>query len=71
MTWQGKMRGNIVSKNGITTNTNKIDVILNLPRPKAIKELQAFMEHYGYYHRFIHMYAIIAKPLYRLLVSFD
>ena len=25
----------------------------------------------GYYGRFIHMYAVIAKPLYRLLVGFD
>ena len=29
------------------------------------------MGHCGYYHRFIHMYAIIAKPLYNILVNFE
>ena len=71
MKWQGKILGHIVSKNGITIDTDKIDVIFNLPRPKVVKEVQAFMGHCGYCCRFIHMYAMIAKPLYRLLVSFD
>ena len=29
------------------------------------------MGHCGYYHRFIYMYAIIAKPLYVLLIVFE
>ena len=28
------------------------------------------MGHYGYYHKFIYMYAKVAKPLYALLVKF-
>ena len=71
MTQQGKIVGHIVSKNGITTNTDKIFVIVNLPRPNTIKEVQSYMGHCRYYRRFIHMYAVIAKPLYRLLASFD
>ena len=29
------------------------------------------MGHCGYYRRFIYMYAIIAKPLYALLIVFE
>ena len=29
------------------------------------------MGHCGYYHRFIYMYAKVAKPLYALLVEFE
>ena len=71
MTRQGKILGNIVSQNGITSDMDKIDVIVNLPKSKIVKEVQAFRRHYGYYCRFIHMYAMIVKPLYWLLVDFD
>ena len=62
--------GHIVSKNGISTNFEKIKIIVELPRPKNPKQVQEFMGHRGYYRRLIYMYAIIAKPLYGLLVVF-
>ena len=61
MVRQGKILGHIV--NNICTNEEKIQVIVNMPRPKNAKEVQAFMGHYGYYQRFIFQYASISQPL--------
>ncbi|MCO5593602.1 hypothetical protein L7F22_047617 [Adiantum nelumboides] len=71
MVRQGKTLGHIVSKNGISTDMEKILVIVESPRPLRVKEVQAFMGHCGYYHRFIYLYAIIAKPLYALITKFE
>ncbi len=71
MVRQGKILGHIVSKNGISTDFEKIRVIVELPRPRNAKQVQGFMGHCGYYRRFIYMYAIIAKPLYALITKFE
>lgn len=71
MVCQGKILGHIVSKNGISTDLDKIRVIVDLPRPKNPKGVQIFMGNCGYYRRFIYMYVAIAKPLYALLVIFE
>ena len=70
MVRQGKILGHIVSKNDISTDLDKIKVIVDLPRPENPKGVQIFMGHCSYYRRFIYMYAAIAKPLYALLVVF-
>src|SRR5271155_3870643 len=70
MVRQGKILGHIVSKNSISTDLDKINVIVELPRPLNQKGVQIFMGHCGYYRRFIYMYAAIARPLYALLVVF-
>ena len=70
MVRQGRILGHIVSANGIAIDQGKIKVILELPRPMHYKGVQIFMGHCGYYHRFIYMYAKIARPLYALLVKF-
>ena len=70
MVCQGKILGHIVSKNGISTDFEKIKIIVELPRPRNPEQVQEFMGHCGYYRRFIYMYAVIAKPLYGLLVVF-
>ena len=46
---QGKILGHIVSKNGISTNMDKVCVIVDLPRPINAKGVQCFMGHCGYY----------------------
>ncbi|MCO5592031.1 hypothetical protein L7F22_046025 [Adiantum nelumboides] len=71
MVKQGKILGHIVSKNGISMDMEKIFVIVELPRPLMVKEVQAFMGHCGYYRRFIYLYDIIAKPLYALITKFE
>ena len=71
MVRQGKILGHIVSKNGISTNEEKISVIVQLPRRVHAKDVQGFMGHCGYYQRFIFRFAIIAQPLYALIVAFE
>ena len=71
MVCQGKILGHIVSTNGISKDEEKIKVIVDLPRPIHAKGVQIFMEHCGYYRRFIYMYADVARPLYALLIVFE
>lgn len=67
----GKILGHIVSQNDISTNVDKISVIIELPQPINPKRVQIFLGHCGYYCIFIYMYAKIAKPLYTLLIVFE
>ncbi|OAE18957.1 hypothetical protein AXG93_2732s1010 [Marchantia polymorpha subsp. ruderalis] len=46
---------------------DKVKVIEALDPPTNIRELRAFLGHVGYYRRFIHMYAITAASLTKLL----
>ena len=71
MVRQGKIQGHIVSKNGISTNKEKIQEIVDMPRPRNAKEVQALMGHCGYYQQFIFQYASIAQPLYALILSYE
>ena len=41
----------------------KVEVIQDLALPKSKKELRSFLEHVGFYHRFIQDFAKVAKPL--------
>ena len=71
MVRQGKILGHIVSRNNISMDADKITVIVDLPRPVNAKGVHIFMEHCGYYRRFIYIYAEIAKPLYGLMIVFE
>ena len=46
MVRQGKILGHIVSKNGISTDEEKIAAIVKMTKPKKAKEVQAFMGHW-------------------------
>ena len=59
--------GHVVSKDGIKTNPDKIDVVRTWPVPKTAKEVRSFLGFTGYYRRFIEKYAAVAKPLFELL----
>ena len=71
MVRQGKILGHIVSANGISTDEDKVKVIVELPCPIHSKGVKIFMGHCGYYRRFIYMYTEIARPLYALLIVFE
>ena len=46
MVRQGKVFDYTVSKNGISMDKEKIQAIVDMPRPRNAKEVQAFMWHY-------------------------
>ena len=53
MVRQGRILGHIVFENGISTDLDKVKIIVELPRPLNAKQVQSFMGHCGYYRRFI------------------
>ncbi|OAE22608.1 hypothetical protein AXG93_3149s1000 [Marchantia polymorpha subsp. ruderalis] len=63
----GILLGHRVSSEGIAMDKDKVKVIEALDPPTNIRELRAFLGHVGYYRRFIHMYAITAASLTKLL----
>ena len=58
--------GHIVSENGIKTEPNKIEAIVNWRIPSCKKQVKSFKGFCSYYRRFIKGLSSIAKPLYRL-----
>jgi hypothetical protein len=59
--------GHIVSKSGVATNPGKIQSIQEWPVPQDLKQLRSFLGLAGYYRKFVHHFAIIARPLMNLL----
>ena len=58
----------MVSENGIETNPNKIEAIINWPQPKTVTQMRSFLG-FCNYMKFIHRYAQIAKPLYKQILG--
>lgn len=54
--------GHIVSEQGVATDPEKISALKSWPVLQTLKELRS-LGFAGYYRRFIHGYAAIAKPL--------
>lgn len=50
---EGKLLGHIISKDGIRIDPNRIQDILQVPHPRNIKELQAFLGKINFLRRFI------------------
>lgn len=61
-----KYLGHIVSKDGISTDNDKIKCIENWKVPETVKELKSFLGFAGYYRRFIRSFSQIAQPLLEL-----
>nr|XP_013767485.1 PREDICTED: uncharacterized protein LOC102206490 [Pundamilia nyererei] len=60
---QVKYVGHIVSKDGIATDPEKVEVVRNWPEPTDLKTLRSFLGFCGYYRRFIANYSSIVRPL--------
>ena len=59
--------GHIVTTQGVKVNQNKIQVMLDWPRPTNVSELCGFLGLTGYYQKFVRHYGILAHSLTNLL----
>ena len=58
-----KILGTMVSREGLRMDPNKIDAIVNWPRPMTGKAMQRFMGAANFHREFTHQFATIAAPL--------
>jgi len=61
--------GHEISKKGIEVDRAKIEVIAKLPMTNCVKDIWSFLQHAGFYRRFIKDFSKIAKPLTNLLAK--
>jgi len=63
--WLNKVAflGHVVSNEGVSVDPQKIDAVMNWPRPKNPMEVSTFLGLEGYYHRFVQKFSKIATPL--------
>ncbi|GJX52884.1 reverse transcriptase domain-containing protein, partial [Tanacetum coccineum] len=54
---------------GIEVDKAKIDAIAKLPYPTNVKGVRSFLEHAGFYCRFINEFSMIFKPMTQLLLK--
>jgi hypothetical protein len=59
--------GHVISKDGVAMDAAKVQVVLDWPRPRSVRDVRRFLGLAGYYRRFIKDYGAIAEPLTRLL----
>lgn len=59
--------GHVVSQEGISPDPSRVEAIQHLTAPTDVKTLLSFLGITGYYRRFIHRYAEIASPMYKLV----
>nr|GEV53738.1 reverse transcriptase domain-containing protein [Tanacetum cinerariifolium] len=67
MVKEGIVLGHKISKNGIEVDKAKVDVITKLPHPTTVKGIRSFLDHAGFYRRFIQDFSKITRPMTRLL----
>jgi len=74
MVRRGIVLGNEISRRGIEVDKVKIEVVVNLPQPKCIKNIRSFLGHVGFYRWLIKDFSKISRLLTNLLskdVPFD
>ena len=58
-----KYLGHIVSRNGISTDPEKVEAVAEWPTPSNINDLRSFMGTVGYYRQYIEDFAEVSSPL--------
>eukprot|EP00253_Pinus_taeda_P009505 PITA_09505 len=64
---EGKLLGHIISKDGIRIDPERIQAILQIPYPRNLKELQAFLGKINFLRRFIPNLAELIRVLSNML----
>lgn len=62
-----KYVGHIVSKQGIETDPDKTNKVLNWPTPSTPEKVRRFLGFVGYYRKFIKNFSKITRPLSELM----
>ena len=63
--------GHVVSKEGISTDPDKITAVTERPQPTTVTEVRSFLGFVSYYRRFIPNFSKVAKPLNQLLQNLE
>ncbi|RDX82278.1 Retrovirus-related Pol polyprotein from transposon opus, partial [Mucuna pruriens] len=71
MVTKGIVLGHLVSNRGIEVDKSKIDIITSLPNSTFVREVHSFLEHAGFYRRFIKNFSKLSLPLSKLLEAFQ
>src|ERR1044071_1684023 len=56
-----------ISQEGISTDSEKIEAMQNLPTPRNLKDVQSVLGLFQYYKNFVKNFARIAGPIYLVL----
>ncbi|XP_073152839.1 uncharacterized protein [Henckelia pumila] len=58
--------GHIISKDGVSVDSKKVEAVMDWPRPKTVTEVRSFLGLAGYYRKFVEGFSSIAIPLTKL-----
>ena len=61
--------GHVVSKEGVSTDPDKITAVTEWPQPTTVTEVRSFLGFVRYYRRFIPNFSKVAKPLDQLITK--
>ena len=61
----------MVSKEGVSTDPDKITAVTEWPQPTTVTEVRSFLGFVSYYRRFIPNFSKVAKPLNQLLQNLE
>ena len=64
-----KYLGHVISPSGVTVDADQVRVIRELPQPRTLTEVRAFLGATGYYRKWVKDYSRIALPLTKLLTK--
>lgn len=62
-----KYLGYVISKDGIKVDSDKVEAIVKIPRPRNVTELRSFLGLVNFYAKFVKNLSSILSPLYDLL----